>query len=151
MGERSGLFYKYSKISQQQKFHLVCLVVRERCSIKEVLCLRSRRQEWSASTTPLPKLSSSSTATTSSPTSSTSLAILGPSAWLPSSCSRRTHWGVSPPRLFLSKPPLSPLSKWNWCAQLGQRSPTLISIACKPDSWVTVWIMLVAALPVSCR
>lgn len=60
--------YKYNKITQQKKFHLLNLVLGEKMLIKDVIFLWSRQQKSLASTTPQPKQSCSSTEMEISPT-----------------------------------------------------------------------------------
>lgn len=56
----TGSTCKYNKVTQQQKFHLLTLVLKEKMLIKEVALLLIRLLNLSISTTPLPKRSSSS-------------------------------------------------------------------------------------------
>jgi hypothetical protein len=60
---------KYNKVTQQKKFHLLTLVIKDKLLIKEVSCVEHRPPGGLASTIPLPKPSFSSTATKLRPTS----------------------------------------------------------------------------------
>ena len=51
--------YKYSKITPQKKFHLLCLVLKEKMLIKDVFIVEFRQQKLLTLTTQLQKQSCS--------------------------------------------------------------------------------------------
>ena len=63
---------KYNKVNQQRKFHLLTLIHTHHTPLRQVLLSTQRQPEWLASTTWLPRPSSSSIRTITKPISSTS-------------------------------------------------------------------------------